>query len=141
MLKSLLNEIDTAPKRVKQFAWLFAVIGLLIIPGFIYYKHESLNSTSFYSMGFGGVFLMLGLVRYQLLIPIYKVWMLLALILGLIMTKVIITIVYYGVMTPIGLVKRGHFNKSMHLKFSRDSESYWVKKEWNSDPKRLEKLF
>jgi hypothetical protein len=141
MLKSLLNEIDTAPNRVKQFAWLFAVIGLVIIPGFIYFKHSGLTNISMYSIGFGSLFLLLGLIRYQILIPIYKIWMLLALVLGLIMTKVIITIVYYAVMTPIGLFKRGHFNKTMHLKFSRDSKTYWVKKEWNSNPKRLEKLF
>lgn len=141
MLKSLLNEIDTTPNRVKQFAWLFAVIGLVIVPGFIFYKHSNFNTVSFYSMGFGGLFGLLGLVRYQILIPFYKIWMLLALVLGLIMTKVIITIVFYGVMTPIGLIKRNHFKKTMHLKFSRDAKTYWVKREWNSDPKRLEKLF
>ena len=53
----------------------------------------------------------------------------------------IITIVYYIVMTPIGLVKRRDLNKSMHLKFIKSDATYWVKKEANENPKRLERLF
>jgi membrane-bound ClpP family serine protease len=142
MLSSLLKEIDASPKNVKQFAWLFAIIGMIIIPGIIWYKHDGLvGETGFISFGIGSLFLLIGLIRYQILNPIYKAWMLLALVLGLVMTKVIITIVYYLVMTPIGLVKRRDLNKSMHLKFVKNEESYWIKKQDNTDPKRLERLF
>ena len=141
MLKSLLNEIDASEKNVKQFAYLFALIGLIIIPGITFYKHSDIGVASYTSIGFGVVFLLLGLISFKVLTPLYKAWMLLALVLGLVMTKVIVTIVYYLVMTPIGLVKRGHFNKTMHLKFNSKEDTYWIKKTPNEDPKRLERLF
>jgi len=142
MLKALLKEIDASPKNVKQFAWLFAFIGIIIIPGIIWYKHDGvIGEAGILAFGIGTLFLLIGLIRFQILNPFYKAWMLLALVLGLVMTKVIITIVYYLVMTPIGLVKRSDLNKSMHLKFIKSDDSYWVKKEVNDDPKRLDRLF
>ncbi|TNE70844.1 hypothetical protein EP331_11065 [bacterium] len=141
MLKTLLSEIDSSPKKVKQFAWLFAVIGLLIIPGIVCFKHGEFSDFSMISVGIGTLFLVLGFVFHKALVPLYKIWMLLALVLGLIMTKVIVTLVFYLIMTPIGLIKRSDLKKSMHLNFDKKPESYWVKKEWNTDPKRLEKLF
>jgi hypothetical protein len=142
MLKALLKEIDTSPKNVKQFAWLFALIGMVIIPAIIWYKHDGeVGEAGIGAFGIGTLFLLIGIIRFQILNPIYKVWMLLALLMGLVMTKVIITIVYYIVMTPIGLVKRRDLNKSMHLKFIKSDATYWVKKEANENPKRLERLF
>ena len=142
MLHTLLKEIDASPKNVKQFAWLFAFIGMIIIPGIIWYKHDgAIGEAGIIAFGIGAVFLGIGIIRFQILNPIYKAWMVLALGLGLVMTKVIITIVYYLVMTPIGLVKRSDLNKSMHLQFTKSATSYWVKKEVNDNPKRLERLF
>lgn len=141
MIKQLLKEIDSSEKRVKQFAWLFVIIGILVVPAIIIYKHGEFSNASFLSLILGFIFLIAGLYFHKVLIPIYKVWMLLALVLGLIMTKVIITIVFYLIMTPIGVIKKGDLTRSMHLKFSDSKETYWKKKEWNTDPKRLEKLF
>lgn len=142
MISTLLKEIDSSKKNVQQFAWLFAVIGIVLIPGIIWYKHDGIiGDYGISSIAIGLLFLVIWLVRYQLLNPIYKAWMLLALVLGLVMTKVIITLVYYLVMTPIGLIKRRDLNKSMHLKFSKNETTYWVKKNVNDDPKRLERLF
>lgn len=141
MLISLLKEIDFSAKRVKQFAYLFAFIGIILLPGIIFYKHEVVSQTVFISIFFGLIFLFLGLFKYEILIPIYKLWMLLALVLGLMMTKVIIALVFYFVMTPIGFVKRSYFKRLLNLDFKQKSETYWVKKVINEDPKRLERMF
>jgi hypothetical protein len=141
MLKSLLSEIDASEKNVKQFAYLFALIGLVIVPGIIFYKHGELGNAAFISLAIGSVFLILGLLKNSLLRPLYKAWMLLALVMGFIMTKVIITIVFYLVMTPIGLLKRSTLRKTLKLNYKEDEASYWIKKVQNDDPKRLERLF
>lgn len=141
MLKALLNEIDTSEKKVKQFAWLFAFIGVILVPSILFYKHGEMGLVSSFFMGFCASLLLLSFISVKSILPLYKVWMLLALVLGLIMTKVIITLVFYLVMTPIGLMKRSGIKKTMKLNFKVKEQSYWVKKEWNSDPKRLEKLF
>lgn len=141
MLKSLLQEIDSSAKRVKQFAYLFAFIGLVLVPVIIFYKHQVISNTALISGGFGLIFLIFGFLKYEILIPIYKLWMLLALVLGLVMTKVIITLVFYFVMAPIGFFKRSYFKRVLNLDFKEKSETYWVKKIPNEDPKRLERQF
>ena len=85
MLKTLLQEIDASPKNLKQFAWLFAIIGIVIVPGIIFYKHQMVGNAAIISASIGLVSLLVGLIRFQLLSPIYKAWMLLALVLDLVL--------------------------------------------------------
>ena len=60
-------------------------------------------------MVFGSIavaFLLLGLVAPRALAPFYRVWMKLAEALGWINTRILLVIVYYLVVTPIGLLMR-----------------------------------
>jgi hypothetical protein len=52
------------------------------------------------------VFLLLGLAVPRALGPIYRLWMKLAEALGWINTRILLIIVYYLVVTPIGLLMR-----------------------------------
>ena len=54
----------------------------------------------------GGLFVLTAVVYPPILAPVYRVWMGIALVLGHLNSKVLLTIVYLFVLTPIGLVRR-----------------------------------
>jgi len=64
-----------------------------------------------------------------LLKPIYILWMRLAFILGWINTRLILSILFYLVFTPIGLVMRLFRVDLLDRKIDKNKESYWRKKE------------
>ncbi|MFH1502030.1 MAG: SxtJ family membrane protein [Candidatus Eisenbacteria bacterium] len=78
--------------------------------------------------GIAAAFLLLGLVAPVVLRPVQKVWMAFALVLGWVMTRVILTIVFYIGVTPIAFIARIVGKKFLDLGFEPDRESYWVKR-------------
>lgn len=75
-----------------------------------------------------GFFLFFGLAFPIILKPIHKVWMGIALILGFIMTGVILSVLFYLVITPIGLLSRLCGKDSLDLKLDKSAKSYWIQK-------------
>lgn len=91
----------------------------------------------------GGILLILtGIIYARILKPINKIWMALAVILGFIMTRVILLIVYFLVLTPIALIARLSGKRFLDLKMSKSSSSYWIKRtNINSNRVKYEKQF
>jgi multisubunit Na+/H+ antiporter MnhG subunit len=66
----------------------------------------------------------------------------LALLMGTIMTAAIVTLVFYFVITPIGLVRALLRSNSDYKKTSdRDTHTYWVDRKEPFDPKSMEKMY
>ena len=68
----------------------------------------------------------IGLVLPAILKPVYRVWMALGEVLAWVNTRVILTLLYYIVIVPTGLILRMTGKDTMRLKFERDAESYRV---------------
>lgn len=66
-----------------------------------------------------------GLWRPALLRPIFLVMMLLSWPIGWMVSNLVLAFVYYGVVTPIGLILRWRGRDAMGRKFDRDLGSYW----------------
>lgn len=144
--KSLYQEIDFSQGAIKKFAWLFTII-FFALAGYFYWN-EGILIPEFQSLtglfvSLGLIFLLSGIINPNLLKPLYTAWMLLALILGTIMSMLIISLVYYLLMTPIGVVRRimkskGHYQTG----FDSSVDSYWIEKDKAEiDPLRLEKQY
>ena len=88
-----------------------------------------------------GVLAFLGLVAPMALKPVYKWWMKFGLFMGTyIMTPLIMSIVFYGMFMPIGLLRRLFGKDAMARKLNDKAESYRVVS--NQPPaKNLEKPF
>jgi len=54
----------------------------------------------------GGLLLIPGAVWPKGLLPVYRVWMLLGGILGEINSRILLSAIFFGIITPIGMVKR-----------------------------------
>jgi len=125
MLEEIKN-IKTRIKDLRSFGITMGII-LLIITGFLFYKeNESTQIFLYIACSFIG----LGLLLPIILKPIYIVWMTFAVILGWVMTRVILSIVFYLILTPIGLITRLFGEDFLDLNKS-NTESYWNNR--NSD--------
>ena len=73
------------------------------------------------------VFLILGLLNSKILLPLNKIWFKFGILLGKIISPLIMGLIFFVVVTPIGLLMR-LFNKDLlNLKFNK-SKSYWIEK-------------
>jgi hypothetical protein len=122
MLLQDIREIKTGTVELRKFGvWVggvFVGIGLLYL-----YRHRPV-----YPWFLGpGIFLMVfGLVAPRLLKLIYLVWMTLAMVMGFVVSHVILTLFFFLVITPIGLIARLAGKDFLSLKLDRSTPSYWV---------------
>ena len=110
-------------KELRQFGFLvggvFAVIGLwpLLFRG---------ESPRLWAIVLGGLLIGLGVVIPQSLKQVRRGWMQVGHVLGAINTKIILGVVYYGLITPMGLVMRLMGKDSMHRALVKEATSYRV---------------
>ena len=120
MLEEIKN-IKSERSDLRKFGITIGVI-LLIIAGFLFWKEKE----SFQILlTFGLTLCILGIAIPFILKPIYWVWMIFATILGWIMTRVILSLLFYIIFTPIGLIPRFFGKQFLELRWDKSKESYW----------------
>lgn len=70
-----------------------------------------------------------GLLFPRLLLPIQKAWMTIAVVIGWFMTRLILSILFFLVFTPIGLIARLLGKEFLELNIDRSRDSYWIYRE------------
>ena len=76
------------------------------------------------------LFLILGLINSKLLNPLNIVWVKFGELLGRIIAPIVMSIIYFFIITPIGLFMRLMGKDFLKIKFS-NRQSYWTKREKN----------
>ena len=79
------------------------------------------------------IFLILGILNSKILTPINLAWIKLGEILGRFIAPIIMAVIYFLIVTPIGLFMRIIGKDSLNIKFSQNS-SYWIKREKKLGP-------
>ena len=116
-----LKNIRKDNKAIRDFGILIGFI-LLIIAGILFYKErESYELIILLGIAFIG----LGLGMPIFLKPFYLVWMIFATILGWIMTRVILSLLFFIIVTPIGLIPRFFGKQFLELRWDKSKDSYW----------------
>ena len=72
----------------------------------------------------GSLLVLLGLVWPRSLVLLNRVWMALASVLSFITTRIILAVVFFLVLTPIGLIKRAMGWDPLHRR-AQQEPSYW----------------
>ena len=102
------------------FSILFAIIAFWpIING---------NPLRLWLIPFSVIFLVLGLLNSKLLNPLNVVWVKFGELLGRIIAPIVMAIIYFIIITPIGLFMRLIRKDLLNLKFSK-ANTYWIKRE------------
>lgn len=73
------------------------------------------------------VFLILGILNSRLLSPLNKIWFNFGLFLGKIISPLIMGLIFFLVVTPIGLLMRLFDKDILSLKYNKN-KSYWIEK-------------
>ena len=73
------------------------------------------------------VFLLLGLTNSQLLTPLNKIWFKFGIFLGKIVSPLVMGIIFFLLVTPIGILMRLFKKDLLNLKYN-SKKSYWIEK-------------
>ena len=124
----MIEEIKNIKKNKEEIRKFGFLIGGVLIAISIFMLWKTFNQ---YQLVFiiGISFVLLGFFIPSILKPIYIIWMTFATILGWIMTRVILTILFYLIVTPIGLIARIFGVKFLDLSWNDNVKSYWNKRE------------
>ena len=76
------------------------------------------------------IFLILGILNSKILTPLNLAWIKLGEILGRFIAPVVMAVIYFLIVTPIGLFMRIIGKDLLNIKFLQNS-SYWIKREKN----------
>lgn len=127
MIIAEIKNIISTKKELRKFG---ITVGLvLVILGFLF-QYVWDNPTVYMILGsIGALLVFFGVLFPKVLLPIHKAWMSLAIILGFIMTRVILSILFYVVVTLIGLIAKIAGKDFLDRKIDRKKESYWNKRE------------
>ena len=73
------------------------------------------------------IFLILGLINSRILNPLNKLWFKFGILLGKIVSPIIMGIIFFLVVTPIGFIMRIFGKDLLNLKFN-SNKTYWIEK-------------
>jgi len=119
----------------RQFGYLFAAVFTIIA----FWPLWPLHAPNFYWLGGAGAWLAVALICPRLLAPLYKGWMKFGHVLGWINARIILGLVFFVLVTPIGLVMR-LFGKDPLRMRAKKSASYWIRRD-PLDPQSLRNQF
>ena len=128
ILRAELREVDTGRRALRSFGLVVGAV-LLAVAGFILWRNSgSVTLAARVLAAVGGGLALVGLAAPGLLRPLYLPWMALALALGFVMTRVLLTAVFILVVTPIGLLMRLARRDPMHRRPDPEADSYWIRR-------------
>tara|TARA_B100000575_G_C22649708_1_gene399053 strand:- start:104 stop:514 length:411 start_codon:yes stop_codon:yes gene_type:complete len=115
-----LNSIKSSRKDLKNFGVTIGFI-LLMIGAFLFVREKD---SFIYFSSIGLIFIGLSIITPTVLKPAYKIWMTFAVIIGWVMTRVILSVLFYLIISTIGIFARLVGKDFLNLK-SKNNESYW----------------
>ena len=137
MIRDEIRAITSSRRDLRNFG-LVVGTGFVIIGGLLLWKEKGLWP---WFGGAGLMLILLGMAAPPLLKPLQKSWMTLAVIMGWLMTRLILSLLFFLVLTPIGLAGRLAGKKFLSPP-PDDGESYWIRRSReDQDARRLEKQF
>ena len=130
MITEEITQLKTAPRDLRKFG--LTVGGVFVLLGFwFWYRHKAHYPWFLYP---GLLLVLLGVALPRSLKQVYIGWMALAFFLGLIVSSVLLTVLFYLVVTPIGLAARCVGKDFLERRWDAKATSYWLVRD-HSKPK------
>ena len=117
-----LTRHDTRPLR--EFGLGFALMVVLIFWGLLPWLGD--RPRPVWPLVAGGALVVGALAWPPSILPLYRLWLPVARVIGFINTWVLLGIVFFGILTPVGLVMRTLGRLQYRSGFQRDVETYRV---------------
>ena len=120
MIEELKN-IKSEKSDLQKFGIIVSLI-LLFIAGFLFWKEKQVFQLV---LGIGIILFLTSIAMPIVLKPVYWIWMFFATLLGLFMTYLILSLLFYVIFTSISLISRFVGKQFLALKWEKSKETYW----------------
>ncbi len=124
-----LRALDTRPPALRSFGRTVGIVFIVIAAFLSYRSGWALPVSVAITGGIGTVLLVLGAIVPRVLRPVYKYWMALAFAMGFVMTRVLLSLVFFLLVTPIGLVLRLTKHDPLRRRKDATLPTYWIPRE------------
>jgi hypothetical protein len=122
MHENLAREYDTGGGSDKSFGIVFAVVFLIV--SLLPLLHG--GSPRLWALALAAAFLIVALTRPGLLAPLNRLWTKFGLLLHKVVNPLVMGLLFFATVTPIGLLMRLFGKDPLRLKIDRQAESYWI---------------
>ena len=116
-----MDEVKISSNR--SFGIVFFIVFLLIA----LYPLLKDNDLRIWSLVISFIFLILGLINSKILTPLNRLWFKFGLLLGKFISPLMMGIIFFLVVTPIGIIMRLLKKDLLNLKYNK-KETYWIDK-------------
>ncbi len=114
----------------KSFGIVFFVVFVVIA----FYPLINQEESRLWALVTALIFLILGLINSSFLTPLNLLWLKFGMLLGKVVSPIIMGLVFFGVVTPTGLIMK-LVNKDLLKLKRKDNKSYWIERKNKSEMK------
>ena len=114
------SDVELPSNRMFGFFFTF-VFGLSAV----YFYTNDLFSWTYAMSSVSALFLIVAVLRADILLPLNKLWMRFGHLLGMIISPIVIGIIFFGLFTPIAFIMRLSRRDELRLKFLK-KPSHWI---------------
>ena len=107
----------------RSFGIVFFVVFLLIA----IFPLANSGDIKIWSLIISSIFLILALLKSKILTPLNRIWFKFGIFLGKIVSPLVMGVIFFFVVTPIGLIMRVLGKDLLNLKYNLN-KSYWIEK-------------
>ena len=105
----------------------FGIVFFIVFSLIALYPLLKGNDLRIWSLIISFIFLILGLINSKILTPLNRLWFKFGLLLGKFISPLIMGIIFFIVVTPIGIIMRLLKKDLLNLKYNK-KETYWIDK-------------
>jgi hypothetical protein len=109
----------------RSFGLIFAAVFLVIAAFPLAFG----GGVRLWSLGVAALFALAALAAPRVLAPLNRVWLKFGLVLHRVVSPIVLGIMFFLVITPIGLLMRALGKDPLRLRFDRGAATYWIPRE------------
>ena len=116
---------EVKPSSNRAFGWVFTGVFLIIALWPLLFG----GALRWWSLIVSGLVALVTMVAPALLAIPNRLWLRFGLLLHSIVSPVVLAVMFYGVVTPTGVLMRAFRKDSLRLRRSSSTQSYWIKRD------------
>lgn len=137
----MLIDLQREPSR-RELAWFGVALGCFFgVVGTVVWWRTGVWPAAWALWGVGAVVVAVYYAVAPWRRPIHRVWSYGTYPVGWVVTHLVLALVYYGLLTPVGLALRLFGRDPMARRFDREAGSYWQERKQSADPERYFRQF
>tara|TARA_B100000902_G_scaffold393853_1_gene448941 strand:+ start:545 stop:928 length:384 start_codon:yes stop_codon:yes gene_type:complete len=105
----------------------FGVVFFIVFVLIAFYPLLNKGEIRTWSLFISLIFLILGILNSKILSPLNKIWFKFGIILGKIISPLVMGIIFFVIVTPIGILMRFLKKDLLNIEFNKN-KSYWIEK-------------